>query len=371
VVTHVPPDPEPIRPADDFDYPCPPELIAQHPSPDRAASRLLVLARADGGMAHRTFRDFPSLLDPGDVLVLNTSRVMPARLVGHRDNGRPAEILLVHPEQDDTWLAMVHPGGKLKAGRRVWVGAAGGGVNAGTAGAEIEIVGVVGGGLRRVRFHGMGAREVMDRYGAVPLPPYIHRPPDAEDRERYQTVYARTDGSVAAPTAGLHFTPELLAAVRARGAEVADVVLHVGPGTFKPVEVTDPRDHVMHAEWYEIGEVAARTINTARAQGGRVWAVGTTVARVLETAALAAPSPRTNLPPGAIGSGAGWTTLFIYPPFRFRAVDALLTNFHLPRSTLLMLVAAFAGYQPVMAAYREAVQKRYRMYSYGDAMAML
>ena len=369
MVTHVPPDPEPIRPADDFDYPCPPELIAQHPSPDRAGSRLLVLVRADGGVAHQTFRDFPSLLDPGDVLVLNSSRVMPARLVGHRDNGRPAEVLLVHPEQDGTWLAMVHPGGKLKVGRRVGVGEAGGDARAGaTAGAEIEIVEVVGGGLRRVRFHGMDARDVMDRYGAVPLPPYIHRAPEPEDRERYQTVYARTDGSVAAPTAGLHFTPELLAAVRARGVEIAEVLLHVGPGTFKPVEVADPRAHVMHAEWYEITEATAETINAARAGGGRVWAVGTTVARVLETTALTAPAA---LAAGVVRSGAGWTDLFIYPPFTFRAVDALLTNFHLPRSTLLMLVAAFAGYQPVMAAYREAVQKRYRMYSYGDAMAVV
>jgi S-adenosylmethionine:tRNA ribosyltransferase-isomerase len=373
VATHVPPDPEPIRPADDFDYPCPPELIAQHPSPDRAASRLLVLARADGGIAHQTFRDFPSLLDPGDVLVLNSSRVMPARLAGHRDNGRPAEVLLVHPEQDGTWLAMVHPGGKLKAGRRVWVGT--GAVRAvraeraGTAeGADIEIVGVVGGGLRRVRFHGLDAWATMARYGVVPLPPYIHRAPEPEDRERYQTVYARTDGSVAAPTAGLHFTPELLAAVRARGVEIADVLLHVGPGTFKPVEVADPRDHVMHAEWYEITEAAAETITAARAGGGRVWAVGTTVARVLETAARTAPAA---LAPRVVRSGAGWTDLFIYPPFTFRAVDALLTNFHLPRSTLLMLVAAFAGYQPVMAAYREAVQKRYRMYSYGDAMVVV
>jgi S-adenosylmethionine:tRNA ribosyltransferase-isomerase len=202
----------------------------------------------------------------------------------------------------------------------------------------------------------------MDRFGEVPLPPYIHRAPEAADRERYQTVYARTDGSVAAPTAGLHFTPDVLTAVRARGVEIAEVVLHVGPGTFKPVEVTDPRDHVMHPEWYEIGEAAARTITAARARGGRVWAVGTTVARVLETSARSA---------GAVGSSAGWTDLFIYPPFTFRAVGALLTNFHLPRSTLLMLVAAFAGYEPVMAAYREAVRERYRLYSYGDAMAVV
>jgi S-adenosylmethionine:tRNA ribosyltransferase-isomerase len=214
----------------------------------------------------------------------------------------------------------------------------------------------------------MDARAVMERFGSVPLPPYIHRAPEAEDRKRYQTVYANADGSVAAPTAGLHFTQEVLAAVRARGVAVAEVVLHVGPGTFKPVEVEDPRDHVMHAEWYEIGAAAAEVITTARARGGRVWAVGTTVARVLETSALPAPPGPTA---GAVRSGAGWTDLFIYPPFPFRAVDALLTNFHLPRSTLLMLVAAFAGYEPVMAAYREAVRERYRLYSYGDAMAVV
>jgi S-adenosylmethionine:tRNA ribosyltransferase-isomerase len=221
-----------------------------------------------------------------------------------------------------------------------------------------------------VRFHGLDARVVMERFGAVPLPPYIHRAPEAGDRERYQTVYARADGSVAAPTAGLHFTPEILASVRARGVEIAEVVLHVGPGTFKPVEVADPRDHVMHAEWYEIGDAAAETINRARAQGGRVWTVGTTVARVLETAASALTAP-SALPAQAVRGGAGWTDLFIYPPFTFRAVDALLTNFHLPRSTLLMLVAAFAGYEPVMGAYREAVRERYRLYSYGDAMAVV
>jgi S-adenosylmethionine:tRNA ribosyltransferase-isomerase len=214
----------------------------------------------------------------------------------------------------------------------------------------------------------MDPRAVMQRFGSVPLPPYIHRAPEAEDRERYQTVYAQADGSVAAPTAGLHFTPEILSAVRARGVMVTEVVLHVGPGTFKPVEVEDPRDHVMHAEWYEIGAAAAEVITTARARGGRVWAVGTTVARVLETSALPAPPGPTA---GAVRSGAGWTDLFIYPPFPFRAVDALLTNFHLPRSTLLMLVAAFGGYEPVMAAYGEAVRERYRLYSYGDAMAVV
>jgi len=336
--------------AADFDYPCPPDLIAQRPAPDRAGSRLMVLERTTGRITHRRFRDFPSLVAPGDVLVLNVSRVIPARLIGTRDNGRPAEILLVHPAGDGTWLAMVHPGGKLRIGRRVRFGTA--------EAAEAEIVEVLGGGLRRVRFHRLEGRDVMARWGAVPLPPYIHRAPDAADVERYQTVYARTDGSVAAPTAGLHFTPEILEAVRARGAEVAEVTLHVGPGTFKPVEVDDPAQHVMHAEWYEVPPAAAEAVNRAKANGGRVWAVGTTAARVLETAAP------------AVTAGSGWTDLFIYPPYEFRVVDALLTNFHLPRSTLLMLVAAFAGYDQTMAAYREAVRERYRLYSYGDAMVI-
>jgi S-adenosylmethionine:tRNA ribosyltransferase-isomerase len=369
-----PPDAQAPCTAADFDYDCPPELIAQHPIADRAGSRLLVLGRDSGTIRHGTFRDLPALLEPGDVLVLNTSRVIPARLIGQRDNGRPAEVLLVHPEPDGTWLAMVHPGGKLKAGRRVWVGGGEMAVRAGRAeradGAEIEIVDVVGGGLRRVRFHGMDARDVMRQYGTVPLPPYIHRPPDADDRDRYQTVYSRHDGSVAAPTAGLHFTPEVLDAVRARGVAMAEVVLHVGPGTFKPVEVADLRQHVMHAEWYEISEAVATTINAARAGGGRVWAVGTTSVRVLETAARTA-LPALSAAPPAVVAGSGWTAIFIHPPFTFRTVDALLTNFHLPRSTLLMLVAAFAGREATLRAYAEAIRERYRLYSYGDAMAIV
>jgi S-adenosylmethionine:tRNA ribosyltransferase-isomerase len=365
-----PPDAQTACTAADFDYDCPPELIAQHPIADRAGSRLLVLGRDSGSIRHGSFRDLSALLEPGDVLVLNTSRVIPARLVGRRDNARPAEVLLVHSEPDGTWLAMVHPGGKLKVGRRVWVGGGERGERGERAdGAEIEIVDVVGGGLRRVRFHGMDARDVMRRYGAVPLPPYIHRPPDANDRDRYQTVYSRQDGSVAAPTAGLHFTPEVLDAVRARGVAIAEVVLHVGPGTFKPVEVADLRRHVMHAEWYEISEAAAAAINDARAAGGRVWAVGTTSVRVLETAALAAAPAA---PAGVVvAAGSGWTSIFIHPPSAFRAVDALLTNFHLPRSTLLMLVAAFAGREATLRAYAEAIRERYRLYSYGDAMAIV
>ncbi len=335
---------------DDFDYSYPPEAVAQRPLPERSASRLLVLDRERGTVTHRAFGDVADLLRADDVLVVNTSRVLPARLYGQRENGRPAEVLLVRELGEHTWLAMVHPGGKLKVGRRIRF-------PDGTA----EVVAVEGGGLRRLKFTGTSPRELMTTHGAVPLPPYISRPPDTADRDRYQTVYADTEGSVAAPTAGLHFTPEVLDAVRARGAVVVDVILHVGPGTFKPVEVDDPTCHVMHAEWYEVSEDAAKMINARRADGGRVWAVGTTAARTLETV--------TGMD-GMVRGGSGWTDLFIYPPYRFKGVDALLTNFHLPRSTLLMLVAAFAGHGPTMEAYREAVAAGYRLFSYGDAMAI-
>ena len=305
------------------------------------------------------FTDFPDLIQPGDVLVINTSKVIPARLTGVRDNGRPAEVLLVHEEPDGSWLAMVHPGGKLKVGRQVAFG----------DDATGTVIDVIGGGLRRMRFTGLDVVTLMDRHGAVPLPPYIERPADETDRERYQTVYAREDGSVAAPTAGLHFTAELLDAVRDRGAEVTEVVLHVGPGTFKPVEVDDPARHAMHAEWYAVSQRAADAVNRAKAGGHRVWAVGTTAARTLETV-CASGRAGGDVPP-VIGAGSGWTDLFIHPPYMFRVVDGLLTNFHLPRSTLLMLVAAFAGYDHTMTAYREAVAQRYRLYSYGDAMAIV
>ncbi len=336
--------------ASDFDYELLPELIAQHPAP-RGASRLLVLHRESGAIEHRQFRDFPSLLRSGDVLVLNATKVIPARLTATRDNGRQAEILLVHPEPDGTWLAMVHPGDKLKAGRVVRFG----------ENATATIVEVLTGGLRRIRFEGnLDARGVMERYGATPLPPYIVRTPKPEDRERYQTVYAREEGSVAAPTAGLHFTEELLAAIRGRGVEIVEVVLHVGPGTFKPVETDDPARHTMHLEYFDIPTATADAVNRARREARRVVAVGTTVARTLETAGVS----------GVAQAGSGWSSLFIYPPYQFRIVDALLTNFHLPRSTLLMLVAAFAGYENTVAAYGEAVKERYRFYSYGDAMVI-
>jgi len=339
--------------AADFAYDLPPELIAQEPLPDRSASRLLVLDRATGAITHRRFADLPNLVAPADVLVLNASRVIPARLRGTREHGATAELLLVREETDGSWLALGHPGGKLKPGRRVRFG----------PDSEVEILAVLGGGLRRIRFVGsLDARGTLARYGEVPLPPYIRRPPTPADGERYQTVYAQHDGSVAAPTAGLHFTQALLDVLRGRGTALATLDLHVGPGTFKPVEVEDLAGHPMHGEVYEVSDAAARTINDRRRDGGRVWAVGTTVVRALETLADQT---------GRVAPGTGETALFIYPPYAFRVVDKLLTNFHLPRSTLLMLVCAFGGYEPVMRAYAEAIKERYRFYSYGDAMAVV
>ena len=344
----------------DFDYSLPPSLIAQHPLPDRGASRLLILDRATGAIRHGRFGDVVDLVAPGDTLVLNVSRVIAARLRGMRDVGSglrgpggKAEFLLVRELPDGTWLAMGHPGGKLKPGRTVRFG----------DDSAVEVVEMLGGGLRRVRFLGpLDAPATLAKYGEVPLPPYIRRAPNSDDRERYQTVYAAHDGSVAAPTAGLHFTRDLLDRLRDKGVAFAELDLHVGPGTFKPVETEDLAHHAMHAEPYRVSDQAAGIINERRQAGGRVWAVGTTVVRTLET--LASES-------GHISPGAGETRLFIHPPYAFRTVDRLLTNFHLPRSTLLMLVCAFGGYENVMRAYGEAIAQRYRFYSYGDAMAIV
>lgn len=338
-----------IHRASDFDYDLPADRIAQEPLPDRAASRLLVLDRKTGAISHRHFPDIAGLIPPGDVLVLNTSRVIAARLHGKRDSGTAAEILLVRALPDGTWLAMGHPGGKLKPGRRVQFG----------ADSAIEIVEVLGGGLRRLRFVGaLDAAATIAKYGEVPLPPYIRRAPTPDDRQRYQTVYAAHDGSVAAPTAGLHFTPQVLERLRTQGVAVAALDLHVGPGTFKPVEVDDLAAHPMHPEAYEIPSEGATTVNEAKS----VWAVGTTVVRALESAVDEGRQVR---------AGAGETSLFIHPPYEFKVVDHLLTNFHLPRSTLLMLVCAFGGHEAVMRAYREAVEAGYRFYSYGDAMVVI
>ena len=339
----------PLRTAD-FDYDLPPGLIAQEPRAERGASRLLVLGA--GAPEDRTFTDLLELVPAGDLLVLNSTRVRHARLLGRRPSGAPAEVLLIHPAADGSWLAIGKPGSALRPGKRITLG----------ADAEIETVEVLPDGERRVRFVGLPAEEAIARFGRLPLPPYIDRDPTALDEDRYQTVYAEREGSVAAPTAGLHFTPTLLAALRDRGVHTATLDLEVGPGTFKPVEEEEIAAHPMHPERFEIPQALADAVRDAKARGAGVWAVGTTVVRALESAAL---------PDGTVAPGTAETRLLIAPGYRFRVVDRLLTNFHLPRSTLLMLVAAFAGYERTMAAYRHAVEAGYRFYSYGDAMCIL
>ncbi len=337
----------------DFDYQLPPELIAQEPLAERDASRLLVLDRGDGSIRHGRFAEFASIPAAGDVVVVNDSRVIPARLRAKRRGGGAAEVLLVTRESDGTWRALVRPGARIRAGARLELG----------GGDQVEVLGALDNGQRRVRLEGAGGDDaVIARRGQVPLPPYIARPPEPADRERYQTVYADAPGSVAAPTAGLHFTPAVLALLGERGVAVARLTLHVGPGTFRPVTADDTAQHRLDPEAYVLAEEAARAIAAARGRGAKVWAVGTTVTRTLETCAAEQ---------GAVRAGAGWTSLFIRPGHTFGVVDHLLTNFHLPRSTLLMLVSAFAGRDLVMRAYEEAIRQRYRFYSYGDAMLIL
>jgi S-adenosylmethionine:tRNA ribosyltransferase-isomerase len=344
---------EPGTRTSDYDFDLPASLIAQHPLERRDASRLMVVNRASGEIAHRTFADLADLIDPRDVLVVNRTRVLRARLLGTRASGAPAEILLLKSLGDGRYEAMVSPGGKLKPGRRVEI----------APGFTVEILEVTDRRTRIVRLESdLQLDEAIERFGHIPLPPYIDRPDAAADAERYQTVFAREAGSAAAPTAGLHFTDALLARIEARGAARAEVLLHVGAGTFKPVEVDDPAQHVMHEEWYSVSREASAAIAERRAAGGRVWAVGTTSVRTLESAADA---------DGVVRAGSGETRIFIRPPYRFRAVDRVVTNFHLPRSTLIMLVAAFAGYDLTMRAYRAAVDAGYRFYSYGDAMAVV
>ena len=337
----------------DYDFDLPAAQIAQRPLAKRDASRLLTVDRATGAITHRMFSELPTIIAPGDALVLNTTKVMRARLLGTRDSGAPAEILLLRPLPDGTWEAMVSPGGKLHPGRRVHV----------ADGFDVEIVSLTERRTRIVRLNVEGdVSAAIERHGHIPLPPYIARADTTADAERYQTVYAREHGSVAAPTAGLHVTEALLAALDARLVRRVDVVLHVGAGTFKPVEVEDPALHPMHEEQYELSAASAATLNDARGRGGKIWALGTTSARALESAVRA---------DGRFGEARGETRLFVRPPYTFRGVDNLITNFHLPRSTLLMLVAALAGYDLTMRAYGEAVDAGYRFYSYGDAMAIL
>ena len=357
--------PPPSRPAaedaespdfrlDSYDYPLPPEFVAQEPLAERDASRLLVLDRATGAVGHHRFAELPDLLRPGDLLVTNRSRVFPARLLGRRPGGGPAEILLVRERADGLWEAMLRPGRRLRAGMVVEV-AADFRVRVEAAPDRAESV------LRTVRLlsDALEPRAAVERYGHPPLPPYIRRDDRPADRERYQTVYARESGSVAAPTAGLHFTPDLLERLAARGIERAEVVLHVGLGTFRPVEVQDVREHRVDPELYVVPEDAAAAVARARAEGRRVLAVGTTATRVLETATGEG---------GGLRAGSGETALVIVPGYRFRAVSGLVTNFHLPGSSLLLLACAFAGRERLLAAYRAAVLERYRFYSYGDAM---
>jgi len=328
-------------------------LIAQAPLAERDASRLLVLDRSAGTLTHRTFADFPGLPAPGDLVVVNDTRVIPARLLARRSGGGAAEVLLVTREDAGTWRALVRPGARIRPGTRLAL-----------AGDDrIEIVASLPGGQRRVRLEGPGGDEaILARHGQVPLPPYIGRAPGPADRERYQTVYATVPGSVAAPTAGLHFTPAVLADLEARGVAVARLTLHVGPGTFRPVAAADLEQHLLDPEAYALPDDTARRIADTKTRGRAVWAVGTTVTRTLEACAE---------PGGSVRPGTGWTSLFIRPGYTFRVVDHLLTNFHLPRSTLLMLVCAFAGREAVMHAYEEAIRQQYRFYSYGDAMVVL
>ena len=340
----------------DFGYELHPDRIARYPAQRRDASRLLVVP-PQGGLLHLAFAGLVDLVEAGDVVVVNESKVLPARLLGRKPTGAPSEVFLMRPapaaEDPYLWEALVRPGGKLKPGRTVLV----------ADDFHIEIVDSAPGGGRLVRLVTDDSVEnALDRYGHMPLPPYINRKDEPLDRDRYQTVYARDPGSVAAPTAGLHFTHEVLDALDAKGARRAALTLHVGVGTFRPIEVDDPTEHEMHHERYVVSAEAAQTINAARAAGGRVWAVGTTTVRTLESVADAA---------GHVHAGSGTTDLFIRPPYDFSVVDCLLTNFHLPRSTLLMLVAALAGYDRTMSAYTEAIADDYRFYSYGDAMAVL
>ncbi|OGQ54763.1 MAG: tRNA preQ1(34) S-adenosylmethionine ribosyltransferase-isomerase QueA [Deltaproteobacteria bacterium RIFCSPLOWO2_02_FULL_53_8] len=332
----------------DFDYDLPEELIAQHPLEDRAGSRLMTLDRASGAVRHLTFSAITGLLKPGDVLVLNDTKVVPARLFAKKATGGKVEMLLVREERVGVWECMLKNSKGLKLGMRLFFDTGGAACITGESG-----------GLWQCRFEGVDPWELMERTGSVPLPPYIRREPSEADRGRYQTVFAGPKGAVAAPTAGLHFTETLLDNIRAMGVEVLRLTLHTGPGTFLPVRVDDITAHRMHKEHYSISRPVFDAVIRAKAGGRRVIAVGTTTTRALEAAVLNGfDSPALE----------GSTDIFIYPGFVFKVIDGLLTNFHLPSSTLLMLVCAFAGHKNVMAAYKEAVDKRYRFFSYGDAM---
>ena len=334
----------------DFNYDLPEELIAQDPLEDRSSSRLMVLHKNTGRIEHKIFRDIIDYLNPGDCLVINDTKVIPARLMGIKeDTGAAIEVLLLKRNADDVWECLVKPGKKARTGARIVFGE---GLLVG------EIVDVIEDGNRMIKFHYEGIfEEILDKLGQMPLPPYItHK---LQDKNRYQTVYARNEGSAAAPTAGLHFTKELLEKIKEKGGNVVSITLHVGLGTFRPVKVDKIEEHHMHTETFNISKEAADTINRAKAAGGRVIAVGTTSCRTLESAAA---------DDGTIPARSGDTDIFIYPGYKFKAIDCLITNFHLPESTLIMLVSALAGRDNIMNAYETAVKERYRFFSFGDAM---
>ena len=334
----------------DFYYDLPQELIAQEPVKDRASSRLLVLHKDSGEIEHKIFRDITEYLKKGDCLVINDTKVLPARLIGERKNtGARVEILLLVRKDLDTWEVLTYPGKKAKPGDVITFG---------DGRLEAEILEVIEGGNRIVKFHYDGVFEnILEELGEMPLPPYItHK---LEDKNRYQTVYAVHDGSAAAPTAGLHFTPELLQQIKDMGVEIAHVTLHVGLGTFRPVKVEDVTNHEMHSEYYVVEESEAEKINNVKKNGGRIIAVGTTSTRTLESV---------TDENGVVHAGSGWTKIFIYPGYKFKAIDCLITNFHLPESTLIMLVAALVGKDRILDTYKIAVEEKYRFFSFGDAM---
>lgn len=337
----------------DFYYELPEELIAQDPLEDRSSSRLLVLNRKSGAVSHHVFREITEYLKEGDCLVINDTKVIPARLIGSKiGTGARIEVLLLKRKENNIWETLVKPGKKMKAGAKISFGD---GLLTG------EVIDIVEEGNRLIRFSFEGIfEEILDQLGQMPLPPYITH--QLQDKNRYQTVYAKHTGSAAAPTAGLHFTPELLRAIEERGIEIAKVTLHVGLGTFRPVKVDEITDHHMHSEFYQIDEEAAKKINRAKEAGNRVICVGTTSCRTIESAADES---------GHLKAKSGWTDIFIYPGYEFRALDGLITNFHLPESTLIMLVSALAGRENVLAAYEEAVKERYRFFSFGDAMLVV
>lgn len=337
----------------DFDYDLPEELIAQDPIEDRSSSRLLLLDKKTGKTQDKIFRDIIDELNPGDCLVINNTKVIPARLMGVKeDTGAHIEVLLLKREQDDVWEVLVKPGKKAKPGTIITFG---------DGRLKAEVLEVVEDGNRKIRFSYQGIfEEILDELGQMPLPPYITH--QLKDKNRYQTVYAKHTGSAAAPTAGLHFTPELLKEIEEKGIDIARVTLHVGLGTFRPVKVDEITDHHMHSEFYQVDEEAAEKINRAKDSGHRVICVGTTSCRTIESAADET---------GHLKPTSGWTEIFIYPGYKFKILDGLITNFHLPESTLIMLVSALAGREHVLAAYEEAVQERYRFFSFGDAMLII